>query len=176
MHHRLLVAAALCLLSTDGLAELKQSAPDGALIEHRYQFAATPEQAWEALVHPERWWPEDHTWSLSRAHLSLSPVAGGCFCEAWPGGSAEHARVVMAAEPTMLRLRGSLGPLQEMAVTGVLTVKLTPTEGGTEAVVTYRLSGDPSHALDQFVPVVDQVIGLQFGEFARHVGQIAAPR
>jgi hypothetical protein len=76
----------------------------------------------------------------------------------------------MAAEPKMLRLRGSLGPLQDMAVTGVLTVKLTPTEGGTEAVVTYRLSGDPSHALDQFVPVVDQVIGLQFGAFARHAG------
>jgi hypothetical protein len=76
----------------------------------------------------------------------------------------------------MLRLRGSLGPLQEMAVTGVLTVKLTPVEGGTEAVVTYRLSGDPSHALDQFVPVVDQVIGLQFAEFARHVGAASVPR
>jgi uncharacterized protein YndB with AHSA1/START domain len=170
MQTRILIAAALCLLSQDSLAELKQSAPDGALIEHRYALTVAPEQAWQALIHPERWWPEDHTWSLSRAHLSLSPVAGGCFCETWPGGSAEHARVVMAAEPKMLRLRGSLGPLQDMAVTGVLTVKLTPTEGGTEAVVTYRLSGDPSHALDQFVPVVDQVIGLQFAAFARHAG------
>jgi uncharacterized protein YndB with AHSA1/START domain len=170
MQNRFLVAAALCLLSQDGRAELRHAAPDGALIEHRYALTVAPEQAWQALVHPERWWPEDHTWSLARAHLSLSPVAGGCFCENWPGGSAEHARVVMAVEPTMLRLRGSLGPLQEMAVTGVLTVKLAPTEGGTEAVVTYRLSGDPSHALDRFVPVVDQVIGLQFAAFARHAG------
>ena len=63
-----------------------------------------------------------------------------------------------------------------MAVTGVLTVKLTPTEGGTEAVVTYRLSGDPSHALDQFVPVVDQVIGLQFSAFAGYAGPVAGSK
>lgn len=176
MYTRILLAWVLCLLSLDSLAELKHAAPDGALIEHRYRLAATPTEAWQALIHPERWWPEDHTWSLSRAHLSLSPVAGGCFCEAWPGGSAEHARVVMAVDSRMLRMRGSLGPLQEMAVTGVLTVTLAPADDGTEAVVTYRLSGDPSHALDKFVPIVDQVIGLQFGEFARHAGEIHSSR
>lgn len=170
MHARIVVSVALCLLPFGSLAELQQSAPDAALIEHRYRLAVTPAEAWQALIHPERWWPEDHTWSGQRANLGLSPVAGGCFCESWPGGSAEHARVVMAADSKMLRLRGSLGPLQEMAVTGVLTVKLAPVEGGTDAVVTYRLSGDPSHALDQFVPVVDQVIGQQFGAFARHAG------
>jgi uncharacterized protein YndB with AHSA1/START domain len=173
MHIRILVAAGLCLLPLAAQAELKHSAPDGALIEHRYRLSATPGEAWQALVHPELWWPADHTWSGKSSHLSLSPMAGGCFCEAWPGGSAEHARVVMAAEAKMLRMRGSLGPLQDMAVTGVLTVTLTAAEGGSEAVVTYRLSGDPSHGLDKFVPVVDQVIGLQFGSFARHAGEIS---
>jgi len=172
MHLRTLIAAGLCLLPIAAQSDLKHSAPDGALIEHRYRLAATPAEAWQVLVHPELWWPEDHTWSGQRAHLGLSPVAGGCFCETWPGGSAEHARVVMAADSQMLRLRGSLGPLQDMAVTGVLTVKLVAIEaGGTEAVVTYRLSGDASHVLDTFVPVVDQVIGLQFGGFARYVGE-----
>jgi len=171
MSIRILVATGLCLLSLDSMAELKQSAPDGALIEHRYMLAAPPAEAWQALIHPERWWPEDHTWSGKRANLGLSPVAGGCFCESWPGGSAEHARVIMAAESKMLRLRGALGPLQGMAVSGVLTVTLSPAGDGTEAVVTYRLSGDPSHALDQFVPVVDRVIGQQFGGLAQHVGQ-----
>lgn len=176
MRARIPIAAALCLLSFDGVAELRQSAPDGALIEHRYRLAATPQGAWQALVHPERWWPEDHTWSGERAHLGLSPVAGGCFCESWPGGSVEHARVVMAVESKVLRLRGSLGPLQEMAVTGILTVTLSPIADGTEAVVTYRLSGDPSHGLDKFVPIVEQVIGQQFGEFARYTGQADGSR
>jgi hypothetical protein len=36
-------------------------------------------------------------------------------------------------------------------------------------VVTYRLSGDSSHKLDTFIAAVDQVIGLQFGNFAQAV-------
>ena len=75
----------------------------------------------------------------------------------------------MAKPGELLRLRGSLGPLQEMAVTGVLTITLAAKDGGTEAVVTYRLSGDPSHKLDGFIAAVDQVIGLQFANFAKAV-------
>lgn len=66
----------------------------------------------------------------------------------------------------LLRFRGALGPLQEMAVSAVLTVRLKAVESGTEAVVTYRISGDGLHGLDGFAPVVDQVIGQQFGSFA----------
>ena len=36
-------------------------------------------------------------------------------------------------------------------------------------MVTYRLSGDPSHKLEAFIAAVDQVIGLQFGNFAQAV-------
>ena len=73
----------------------------------------------------------------------------------------------MAQPGELLRIRGALGPLQDMAVSGVLTVKLNATaSGGTEATVTYRVSGDASHKLDAFIPAVDQVIGLQFGAFA----------
>ena len=160
---------ALALLPVLAVAEVKQGAPDGAIIEHRFQIAAAPSQAWQTLVHPERWWPADHTWSGVPANLSLAPDAGGCFCERWNDNSAEHARVVMARPAELLRLRGSLGPLQEMAVTGVLTITLAAKDGGTEAVVTYRLSGDPTHKLDGFIAVVDQVIGLQFANFAKAV-------
>ena len=160
------LAAALLLPAVAG-AEVKMAAPDGALIEHRFQIAATPDAAWQVLVHPERYWPREHTWSGDATNLSMAPEAGGCFCERWDGGSAEHGRIVMARPGKVLRFRGSLGPFQEMAVTGVLTVTLTPVESGTEAVVTYRLSGDPSHKLDGFIAVVDEVVGLQFGGFAK---------
>ncbi len=168
---RLTCALRVLLLPPLAAAELKQSSPDGALIEHRFQIAATPADAWQALVHPERWWPADHTWSGVPHNLSLAPEAGGCFCERWKGGSAEHARIVMARPGELLRMRGSLGPLQEMALTGVLTIALAAKGGGTEATVTYRLSGDPSHKLDGFVAAVDQVIGLQFGSFAAFAGK-----
>jgi uncharacterized protein YndB with AHSA1/START domain len=163
------LAAALILLGcTPAVAEVRQSSPDGAVIEHRFQISAAPDAAWRALAHPELWWPADHTWSGSPANLRLQAEAGGCFCEYWGESSAEHGRVVMSRPGELLRMRGAFGPLQELAVTAVLTVQLTARNGGSEATVTYRLSGDASHKLDGFVPVVDQVIGQQFGSWARY--------
>ena len=161
-----ILVAALLLPAFAG-AEVKLATAEGAIIEHRFRIAATPDAAWQVLVHPERYWPKDHTWSGDAANLSLAPEAGGCFCERWAGGSAEHGRIVMAKPGQLLRLRGSLGPFQEMAVTGVLTVTLAAVDAGTEAVVTYRLSGDASHEFAGFIATVDEVIGLQFGGFAK---------
>ena len=166
---RALVAAALL----PGLAgaEVKQASPDGVIFEHRFELSAAPAEAWAVLVHPERYWPNDHTWSGSAANMSLVPVAGGCFCEQWDGGSAEHGRVVMAIPGKLLRFRGSLGPFQEMAVTGIMTVTLSARDGGTTAVVTYRISGDASHKLDAFASIVDGVIRQQFAGFAALASQ-----
>jgi uncharacterized protein YndB with AHSA1/START domain len=152
-------------------AEVVQSSPAGVTLQHRYDIGATPAEAWQALVHPGSWWPQDHNWSGNSSNMRLVPEAGGCFCEQWEGGSVEHGRVISAMEPRLLRFEGALGPLQEMAVTAVLTVALEPTESGTKAVVTYRVSGDASHAIDQFAPVVDQVVGQQFGAFAAYASR-----
>ncbi len=152
-------------------AEIKQASPDGVIFEHRFELSAAPADAWAVLVHPERYWPNDHTWSGSAANMSLKPEAGGCFCEQWDGGSAEHGRVVMAMPGKLLRFRGSLGPFQEMAVTGIMTVTLAATATGTTAVVTYRISGDASHKLDAFASVVDGVVRQQFAGFAALASQ-----
>jgi uncharacterized protein YndB with AHSA1/START domain len=144
---------------------VQQSGPDGFLIEHKFHIGASPAVAWQVLVHPERWWPKDHTWSGDPTNLSLTPQAGGCFCERWDGGSSEHGRIVQVRDERLLRFVGALGPLQDLAVTGVLTVTLAPDGGGTAAVVTYRVSGDPSHRLEGFVKVVDAVLAQQFGGF-----------
>ena len=160
------VAAAAALLPAVAGAEVRQASPDGVILEHRFELTAAPADAWAVLVHPERYWPDEHTWSGTAANMSLVPEAGGCFCEQWDGGSAEHGRVVMAVPGKLLRFRGSLGPFQEMAVTGIMTITLTPAENGTTAVVTYRISGDASHKLDSFASVVDGVIRQQFSGFA----------
>jgi uncharacterized protein YndB with AHSA1/START domain len=152
-------------------AEVVQSSPAGVTLQHRYDIGAAPAEAWQVLIHPESWWPQDHNWSGDSSNMSLAPEAGGCFCEQWDGGSVEHGRVVFAIAPRLLRFEGALGPLQEMAVSAVLTVSLEPTESGTKAVVTYRISGDASHAVDQLAPVVDQVVGQQFGAFAAHASR-----
>lgn len=80
------------------------AAPEGMHIKHQFRIAAPAARVWESLIHPERWWPADHTWSGRRESLSLSATAGGCYCEQWTGGSAEHGRVIMAIPNRMLRL------------------------------------------------------------------------
>lgn len=166
MRHGQLVLLLAALAPAVACAELVQASASGFTVRHRFALAADAGGAWGVLVHPERWWPAEHTWSGNAANLGLVPEAGGCFCERWSGGSVEHGRVVHAQPGRLLRIDGALGPLQDMAVSAVLTVTLAPSGTGTEAVVTYRVSGDPAHGLDQLAPVVDKVIGEQFGGFA----------
>jgi uncharacterized protein YndB with AHSA1/START domain len=147
-------------------AAVKQSSPDGFIVEHRITLEATPAQAWKTLAQPARWWPKEHTWSGDPANLSLALELGGCFCERWKDGGAEHGRVIMLRRNELVRLNAALGPMQDMAVSGVLSIAIVPKEEGSEATVTYRVSGTAAHALDKIAPVVDRVIGLQFGGWA----------
>ena len=89
----MLIALALALAGR-AQAEVKQMAADGFLIEHRYAITVAPDAVWRDLVHPELWWPSDHTW---------------CFCERWDDNAVEHGRVVMARPGTLLRMNGALG-------------------------------------------------------------------
>lgn len=166
MNCRIFAATILAMLAPVAGAELKFAAPDTMLIEHRYTIAAPAAKVWESLQHPERWWPADHTWSGKRENLSLVAETGGCFCERWDGGTVEHGRVIMAMNGKLLRLSASLGPLQEMAVTGVLSIALEESAGATTIVVTHRVSGDSSHKLDAIASIVDQVNGQQFSGLA----------
>ena len=149
---------------------MKFAAADGFLIEHRFTIAASATMVWESLQHPERWWPADHSWSGKRENLSLDAVVGGCFCERWDGNSVEHGGSCWSCRGKMLRLDAALGPLQEMAVSGVITFALEEKDGATTLVATHRVSGDAAHKLDALAPIVDQVNALQFGGLAAEAG------
>jgi len=171
MRTRILGLALVAGLPLTAGAEVKFATADAFLIEQRFTIAAPAAKVWESLQHPERWWPADHTWSGKRENLSLVAETGGCFCERWDGNSVEHGRVVMVLKERMLRLDAALGPLQEMAISGVITVALEEKDGATNVVVTHRVSGDPAHKLDQLAPIVDQVNGIQFGGLAANAAK-----
>ena len=156
----------LALFSGTSQAEVKQGTADGFIIQHHFHITATPAQAWAALGHPEQWWPKDHTWSGSPANLSLKTELGGCFCERWKDGGAEHGHVIMVQKEKLLRLSAALGPMQDMAISGVLSIALAAKDGGTDADITYRVSGTAEHGFDKFVAGVDQVLRQQFGNYA----------
>ena len=165
------LAGLACLVSFLGArpagAEVKQSAADGFLVAHSLQVNAAPAAVYAALGQVGRWWNGQHSWSGSAANLTLALEAGGCFCERWAEGSAEHARVVFAVKDQALRLRGALGPLLAMGLDGLLSFELAPAEGGTRLEVSYRISGDGLHGLAPLAPAVDGVIGEQAGRLKR---------
>jgi uncharacterized protein YndB with AHSA1/START domain len=165
-----LAAAQLALVVAAGSvhAEVKQSAADGFLVAQSTPVAATPAKVWAALLQPQRWWSDEHTWSGKASNLSLKPEAGGCFCERWPGGSVEHGRVVMVMPQQLLRLDATLGPLQEFALNGVLTFRIdSGDDGRTTLTLEYRVNGASASGLDQFAPSVDGVLGQQFARLVR---------
>jgi hypothetical protein len=80
-----------------------------------------------------------------------------------------HARVIHAAEDKLLRLEGSLGPLQALATTSILTFALAPKDGGTTLIVTYRVAGNEAAGLQQLAGPVDGVIGEQVRRLVAYV-------
>lgn len=161
---KVLALAIAPLLFCAGIAhaEVSQSAADGFLIVISNPVGATPAKTYAALIQPQHWWNGEHTWSGEAANLSLKPEAGGCFCEHWAEGSAEHGRVVMALPGKLLRLDAALGPLQEFALTGALSFWIkTDEDGATQLNVEYRVNGAGASDLDAFAPKVDEVLSMR---------------
>jgi uncharacterized protein YndB with AHSA1/START domain len=161
-----MLAVAVALAPLGAGAEVKSATAESMLIEHRFAITVPAARVWETLLHPERWWPADHSWSGKRENLSIEPSVGGCFCERWEDNAVEHGRVVMMMPGKLLRLDAALGPLQELAISGVINIALEEKDGATTMIVTHRVSGDATHKLDALAPIVDQVNGLQFGNLA----------
>jgi hypothetical protein len=142
-------------------AETSAVSPSGFVVTHRRTVDATPKQVFAAIGRIDRWWDGEHTYSGDAANLSLDLGAGGCFCERWSAGSIEHARVIYVGDDKIVRLQGGLGPLQELAATGVLDLAVKAVDGKTLLALTYRVSGAPDAALDKWAAAVDRVLGEQ---------------
>ena len=132
------VAAALLAMNCAAAhAAVVDQQPNGFAIEETAHIAAAPEAVYAALIHPEKWWNSQHTFSQDRANLSLDAKAGGCLCETLPGGGSVQHLVVVYADPahTTLRLRGPMGPFQGLGVDGALTFSLKADKSGGTALV-----------------------------------------
>ena len=168
---RIATFAALAALASPAGAETSQVGPSGFLVTHRVELAATPAVAYAALGEIGKWWNPQHTYSGVATHLTLEPRAGGCFCEAWgDGNTIEHARVIYAMRDRNLRLEGGLGPLQDMAVAGIMNFAFATVEGKTVLTFTYRVRGAEA-GLDKLAAIVDKVLGEQVTRFAEHVAK-----
>lgn len=170
MSGRRVAALAALMLAAPAYADVVEATDSGFTISNTRTVAANPDAVWAALVTPKRWWSAAHSWSGNAANFSLDPVAGGCFCERWAAGSAEHGRVVYAVKGKQLRLRGAFGPLQGEALVGTLTFTLTPDGKGARIVMDYVVGGYARFVLKGLAPAVDGVMKEQISGLATLFG------
>ncbi|MDC8754714.1 SRPBCC family protein [Erythrobacter sp. sf7] len=173
--------AALSLLSAvPAMAEVTSIGPNSFVSRHTAVVEASPKEVWLALISPAEWWTSEHTWSGDAANLTLTPQAGGCFCEKIPEvdepgrftleGSVEHMRVIQAYPEVALRMQGALGPLQSEPVIGILTIAISQTEQGTRIVWDYNVGGTMRYDVPVIARAVDGVMGAQLAALTGKLG------
>jgi uncharacterized protein YndB with AHSA1/START domain len=153
----------LALAASPVAADVVDSSAAGFTVSKTVSIAATPDAVWETLRAPQRWWAKEHTWSGDSANLYIDSQATGCFCEKLPGrGSVAHARIIFVDKGKLLRMEGAFGPLQSMAVTGVMTFELSADgDKATTLKMTYTVGGYVPGGLDKIAAPVDSVLGQQ---------------
>ena len=158
----LLVGAMVAIGAPSPLVEVLDSAPSGFTVRSSVTIAESPARVYRNLVEVGSWWSSAHTFSGDAKNLSIRARAGGCFCEQLNrGGATRHLEVVHVVPGRLLRLRGGLGPLQEMAVSGVLTFTLTPSGESTEVELKYSVGGYRAGGMEPLAAPVDQVLAEQ---------------
>lgn len=188
MRNRIFLATALAvgMAASPVSAEVVSTTADGFVTRATAEVAAEPLAVWLALIKPGEWWSSDHTWSGDAANMTLTPQAGGCFCERIPGadgedgfaidGSAHHATVVQAFPLNVLRLRGGLGPLQGEPATGILTITLKEIDGGTRVLWEYNVGGPMRYEIAKISGAVDAVMTQQLMGLRDHLGPLGRSR
>lgn len=178
-------ALATLTAGTAAQAEVVEGDARGFVTRDEAVVEATPKEVWLALISPAKWWNSSHTFTGDAENLSLTPQAGGCFCEKVPEvdepgrftleGSVEHLRVVNSQPEVALRMVGALGPLQSEAVNGVLTVAMTKVEQGTKIVWEYHVGGRMRFEVPVIAKAVDGVMTQQLNGLAKLLGRVDMP-
>lgn len=181
----MLVAAALAATTGAAHAEVIEKNDRGFVTRDTAEVTVDLRATWLALISPGKWWNSSHTWSGDSANMTLTPQAGGCFCERLPGedspakialsGGVEHMTVILALPDQVLRMRGGLGPLQSEPADGVLTVTLRATDAGTRILWEYAVGGFHRFDQDMIANAVDSVMSEQLLGLANHLGPVAEP-
>jgi hypothetical protein len=168
---RLLLAGAVLAsaIVVPAHAEVKASAPDSLVLHYEGQVPLAREAAWKRLVALGTWWSDAHTYSGSASNMTVDPMAGGCWCEVWPGGEIEHGRVVLAMPNQTLRFSTALGPLQDLGVNGALTITLEDgaASGATSVTWDYKVVGSSLTNLEPLAKLVDGVMQEQFDRLVK---------
>jgi uncharacterized protein YndB with AHSA1/START domain len=165
---RMLFAILALTSAAPASAAVIDAGATGMEVKHTLHIAASPQKVWEALLQPAKWWSSAHTFSGAASNLTLEPKAGGCWCEALPGGGAvRHMDVGFIAPAKSLILHGGLGPFFDKAVTGAMTWSLSASGAETDVTLIYRVGGYIKDGFEKLAPPVDGVLAEQIAGLKR---------
>ncbi len=172
------VCVVCSVISLRGLqADVKSSAAGHFLLSIEKEVKAPSDVVWRHLLDLGSWWNSSHTWSGDSKNLTLTTKPGGGFDETLPnGGFVRHMAVIYCDPEKKLRLSGVLGPLQEEALTGTMTITLTKKDSSTVITTTYKVAGHMDAGLDKIAPLVDKVLTEQITRLAAVIDSEAAPK
>ncbi len=155
----LVAIAGLIAISLPASAEVVEASPAHYTLKHEATSTLAPEAVWEKLMHPEKWWHPDHTFSGDSANLTLEAKAGGLWREDWDGGSVAHGQVLLVQTGETLRLNAPFGPLQGMGVETIWTITIAADGEGSKVTFDEVSNGSDKSGLDEIAPAVDFVKG-----------------
>jgi hypothetical protein len=161
------IAMALFLSQGPALAEVVSVNDNGFTVKANVHVNAKRDDAFKQLLNIGDWWNSSHTWFGDAKAMSIDPKAGGCWCEIVGDQSSAHGIVSQIDPGKLLRLNAQLGPLQEMAVTGVLTFKLEEMGSGAHLYATYTVNGFSPEGAQQWSEAVNFVINEQVTRYGR---------
>lgn len=154
------------------LAAVADSADSGFTVRVDLNIEASPQLVYARLVHNVGdWWSPMHTFTGDARNLSVDDKPMGCFCERRPNGAGgvRHLEVVNVDSGKTLVMIGALGPLQSMAATRSMTIRLVAAGEGTKVSVVYAVAGYDPHGMTSWAGIVDSVLTEQFARLKNFV-------
>jgi hypothetical protein len=113
-----------------------------------------------------KWWDPDHTWSGQAENLYIQEYIGGSFGERIPSrGYVRHLRLIYIDPGKMIRMEGGLGPLQQYAVNGIMTMEIKNVSDSSKVSLTYTVGGYIPGGVSKLAAGVNQVLEIQFKRF-----------
>ena len=156
------LAAALPVIAE---AKVDGVGSSGFAVAYEADLKVLPPDAFAKFLEVGQWWSSEHSYSGDAGNMTITPVQGGCWCEAISGGFVEHLKVVNVQPGSLLVLSGGLGPLQFMGVAGSMVVTFEAKYGGTHVSLRYSVGGYDPDNFAHLSGAVDGVIGAGFESY-----------
>ncbi len=160
------------ILSLSSLGEITDSSANHFSITIKTTIHSPVTKAYKSFIQIGNWWDSSHTYSGNSHNLYIEEKANGCFGEKLEnGGSVTHMTISYIQPENTIRMIGGLGPLQEWAIYGSMTISFNKKDSNTEIILTYNVSGYHPKGVQSWAVPVNAVLTMQMMRLKNYIEQ-----